>query len=557
MKNFPVVFSLCGLLSFNTSFAVEIKFINNTKLPAHLDATSCVDALTNEIFTEEKKDIPGKPSSQNCIILKCKDYDETIIKQWAAAPYFTCEISVHDGKPQLKKESSSECVQDGNTFTMGKVAVIDYKSVMENGLKVISAFNNQVKTYSPKTTLPPNVIPMNKVELEKQDGWSLQYGYDASRFPLFYGAYCLKNSTKPACKNKTEILQNIVATLENVSVDGQIPSSGLWAYGKGKDGRAVNNDMANVPALIGPTAVAAYSLNDGKTGGFFDKLLLQLQKYSIKENTPKLLDSGNFRDTTGPYFNSILHLLTQALLVGKGQLGADNDVTTGYLSRADFLNNYNEWKNPQNLFIEEDSDKNSARVIFSMNRAPHTSEDTWNNAGNKPTVSEGMAYGLLISYAANDQILFDKFLRYILSISQSEGCALYYDKKCHVRSDLLMPWLVDENGKAFHYVDGGSHLTNGSATDADLIIAWALQLASEKEDWKKTTFSYDGNQATYSDLFKGIKEQIGLFDMYENANFFGTNVGVLYIPGNQWGKDGQAVFYPGYLTPQAFDALAK
>ncbi|WHN66386.1 glycosyl hydrolase family 8 [Cysteiniphilum sp. QT6929] len=201
-----------------------------------------------------------------------------------------------------------------------------------------------------------------------------------------------------------------------------------------------------------------------------------------------------------------------------------------------------------------------ARVIFSSKTAPHKRSDI--NAGKMPTVSEGMAYGLLISCLANDQVLFDQLLRYVLAVSKNHGCALYYDHTCHQKSDLLMPWTTDIEGKPFYYKDedGTSTLTNDSASDADVNIAWAVALAAQNVldgKWVSSLFIYREESLTYWQLVKYMKQQILQFDGYQHARFFEKTYNWFMTPGNQWGASGEEVLYPGYFMPQAFLTLSS
>lgn len=146
----------------------------------------------------------------------------------------------------------------------------------------------------------------------------------------------------------------------------------------------------------------------------------------------------------------------------------------------DFKSTYAQWSSKDNSFVNYIDQYDQARVIFAGSAV--TSHD---NDGQSPTVSEGMGYGLLLAYANNDQILFDKFLRYVLGTAGNYGCSSYDPNKntCYASSPFLMPWIVNKDGKPFNKVDdpknpGVYHYSNGSATDADIQIAWAVSLAA-------------------------------------------------------------------------------
>jgi len=207
----------------------------------------------------------------------------------------------------------------------------------------------------------------------------------------------------------------------------------------------------------------------------------------------------------------------------------------------------------------EVTDKNDVkvpglRVIFTVKNAPHKTGDNWANAGDSPTVSEGMAYGLLIAYAANDQDSFNQLLNYVLFEAYNHGCAGMNatQNACSIKTQYLMPWLVDQTGRPLHYTVGGGFLTNGSATDADINIACALKMAAKATDWKP--YNYAG--MTYATLARNMQDEIARYDINKDVQFFGANIGELYGPGGQWGTNGKNVIYPGYDAPQAFEALS-
>ena len=215
-----------------------------------------------------------------------------------------------------------------------------------------------------------------------------------------------------------------------------------------------------------------------------------------------------------------------------------------------FQSTYEQWKDPSQNFVSYISESDQARVIFIGSEA--YSQD---NNGQIPTVSEGMGYGLLLSYANNDQTLFDQFLRYILATANNCGCGLFdaQQQTCLAASPFLMPWIVNELGQPFWYQSSPTseaYFSSGSASDADFQIAWAVFLASKnvKEQlWADSTFETSEGTLNYSEIFEIMGKAIRLSDV---------NFRLLkYNPGNQWAKAGIEVLYPGYFTPQAFDAL--
>jgi len=221
-----------------------------------------------------------------------------------------------------------------------------------------------------------------------------------------------------------------------------------------------------------------------------------------------------------------------------------------YDTLAAFQLNYSIWNNPQNGFIEEltappySHDEPGRRVIFMHDPAP--SSDGQHVFS---TVSEGMGYALLISYAANDQSSFNAFLRYILNISE-QGCSSLAGSQtedCNIKSK-LMPWIVDQDGKPFWYCSSEDqcNYSSGSASDADIQIAYSLYLASKK--WP--TGNVYG--LSYSDHFNKMLLELNRYVFFQASN----NNEWLFSPGNSWGTSGLWVLYPGYLTPHALEAFS-
>lgn len=218
----------------------------------------------------------------------------------------------------------------------------------------------------------------------------------------------------------------------------------------------------------------------------------------------------------------------------------------------DFKSTYQDWKDPNNSFVSYIREYNQARVIFCGSESP-----SHDNDGQNPTVSEGMGYGLLLAYANEDQTLFDQFLRYVLAVGENYGCSNYdpAKKMCYTPSPFLMPWIVNAQGKPFNFIPDPSnpgiyYYSNGSATDADMQIAWAVYLAANRAKagyWSQSTFQTSSGTLSYNDVFEGMAHAIRLSDI-DLTNF-------RISPGSQWGPQGQKVLYPGYFTPQAFAAL--
>src|SRR3982751_4301743 len=86
---------------------------------------------------------------------------------------------------------------------------------------------------------------------------------------------------------------------------------------------------------------------------------------------------------------------------------------------------------------------------FLRARRPDTPDGVPNS-----TVSEGIAYGMIIAVLCDQQALFDDFYRYALCFENKSG---------------LMDWYIAP--------DGSRPLAVGAATDSDEDIAWALVMA--------------------------------------------------------------------------------
>lgn len=216
-----------------------------------------------------------------------------------------------------------------------------------------------------------------------------------------------------------------------------------------------------------------------------------------------------------------------------------------------FTSTYEDWKNKENNFVEYLNQLDQARVIFIGSKV-YSSD----GKGTLPSVSEGQAYGLLLAYANDDQYLFDKFLRYILAACTKYGCVIVDKAGCHLRSFFLMPWLLDYKGEPFWYKpkkdSKESYFSSGSATDADIQIAWAINLANKrmkKGFWKSHYFQTYFGRADYEKILEMMTNEIRLYDINYDK--------IVYTPGSQWAEEGKKVFFAGYFTPQAFEALQE
>jgi endo-1,4-beta-D-glucanase Y len=134
------------------------------------------------------------------------------------------------------------------------------------------------------------------------------------------------------------------------------------------------------------------------------------------------------------------------------------------------------------------------------------------------TVSEGIAYGMVLSVMMDDQPLFDELWKY----SQ-----LWLDDKG------LMHWYID--------AAGNKPLGTGAALDSDEDIAWALVMADRQ--WG----SSPSLASTYLDL---AREQIDRVWRFEVDHSNG-----MILPGDDWGDN--KVFNPSYFAPNEYRLFGK
>lgn len=137
------------------------------------------------------------------------------------------------------------------------------------------------------------------------------------------------------------------------------------------------------------------------------------------------------------------------------------------------------------------------------------------------TVSEGIAYGMMISVYMNDQPLFDDLWKYA---------------KLHMwNGTLLMNWYIDENGELGQNPSG-----LGAATDADQDIAWALAMAS---------YQWGGQGSldkSYLDYAKQLIEDIWNHEIHD---------GKLPKNGSSWGDWNNLNI--SYFSPSYYRVFAK
>lgn len=145
---------------------------------------------------------------------------------------------------------------------------------------------------------------------------------------------------------------------------------------------------------------------------------------------------------------------------------------------------------------------------FLRTRRPDTPDGVANS-----TVSEGIAYGMLIAVMFDDQPLFDGFWGYAQLFLNGSG---------------LMDWYIAP--------DGHTRLGTGAATDADEDMAWALLMAHRQ--WGS------GAHQGYLDDAKRL-----IHAVYETEVDHGERCDML-LPGDDW--RGRDVFNPSYFAPNQF-----
>lgn len=147
---------------------------------------------------------------------------------------------------------------------------------------------------------------------------------------------------------------------------------------------------------------------------------------------------------------------------------------------------------------------------FLRTRRPDTPDGVPNS-----TVSEGIAYGMIIAVAFDDQPLFDAFWQY--------AC-------CFLNDNGLMSWYIAP--------DGSEALGRGGATDSDEDMAWALVMAHRQ---------WGGRGSLAESYLSHAQRQIDRLWQFEvdHDRFEG-----MLLPGDEW--RGQNVFNPSYFAPHQY-----
>jgi endo-1,4-beta-D-glucanase Y len=146
---------------------------------------------------------------------------------------------------------------------------------------------------------------------------------------------------------------------------------------------------------------------------------------------------------------------------------------------------------------------------FLRTRRPDTPDGVANS-----TVSEGIAYGMLISVMLGEQALFDALYGYALEFLNENG---------------LLCWYIAP--------DGEKALGTGAASDADEDIAWALVMAHRQ---------WGGRGALGESYLDHARRQIDRIWRFQVDHDTQPD---LFKPGDQWRPD---VFNPSYFAPNQY-----
>jgi len=169
---------------------------------------------------------------------------------------------------------------------------------------------------------------------------------------------------------------------------------------------------------------------------------------------------------------------------------------------ADALSAFTRWRSE---IVTSDGARGFVRT-----RRPDTPDGQANS-----TVSEGIAYGMLIAVMFDDQALFDGFWSYA---------------RCFLNKSGLMDWYIAP--------DGSKALGVGAATDADEDMAWALIMADRQWGGRGSL------ELGYEDSAKHLIDCI-----YATEVDQGEWPDML-LPGDDW--RGKNVFNPSYFAPNQF-----
>ncbi len=148
-------------------------------------------------------------------------------------------------------------------------------------------------------------------------------------------------------------------------------------------------------------------------------------------------------------------------------------------------------------------------------RRPDTPDGQANSS-----VSEGIAYGMLIGVMLDDQPLFDGFWSYA---------------RCFLNESGLMDWYIAP--------DGSRPLAVGAASDADEDMAWALVMADRQ--W--------GGSGSLGEAYLSIAQR--LIDAIYRTEVDHGEWADMFLPGDDW--RGKNVFNPSYFAPNQYRTFGE
>lgn len=190
-----------------------------------------------------------------------------------------------------------------------------------------------------------------------------------------------------------------------------------------------------------------------------------------------------------------------------------NKQNTNSLNYGDAQAMYNRWIS---LHYSSISGTNRARVKW----------DGWVSNSSNYSASEGTGYGMILTAYFGDKAKFDALLNFYNYTIDKKAA-----REGKARTELLCPWLVDNNSDPNWDLGG-----NGPATDGDIDAAYALIVANEQ---------WPGNN-----YLSRAKEIISVI---KNSYFEKVN-GIYYmLPGDFGGADANDV---SYYSPAYFKVFA-
>jgi endo-1,4-beta-D-glucanase Y len=152
---------------------------------------------------------------------------------------------------------------------------------------------------------------------------------------------------------------------------------------------------------------------------------------------------------------------------------------------------------------------------FLRTRRPDTPDGQANSS-----VSEGIAYGMLITVMLDEQDMFDAFWSYAA---------------CFLNKSGLMDWYIAP--------DGARPLGVGAASDADEDMAWALLMADRQWGGR------GGLHENYLSLAQRLIDAIYLTEVDQGQ------WPDMFLPGDDW--RGKNVFNPSYFAPNQYRAFGE